>query len=431
MKVAIRLFSQASAAALLLCGAAPAWSAGGATADINARIEHVLSRTPLIDGHNDLPDALREQLGDEAARADFSGRAGTPITKLQTDIARLRKGLVGGQFWSVWIDYSLTGADAIERTLEQIDLVHTMVARYPDTFAMAGTANDIVRIHKSGRIASLIGIEGGHQIGESMAALRQFYALGVRYMTLTHARNNAIGDAATENPVHNGLSPFGREVVTEMNRIGMLVDLSHVSPDVMRQAITLSKAPVIFSHSGARAVTEHPRNVPDDVLKMIVERDGVVMVNFYSGYISNAYNQWKADEAAENARNNAPPFRGLYIGQPERAKAALDAWLAANPRPVTTVKDVADHVDHIVKVAGINHVGIGSDFDGVNGEMPQELASVADYPNLFAELIKRGWTDAMLAKLAGGNVLRVMRKAEAVAASMKAAHHSAPVTSKP
>jgi membrane dipeptidase len=416
---AFSLYLQLTAATALLCAASPVWSAADISPATGARIERVLARTPLIDGHNDLPEVLREELGDQASLADFSGRTGTPIAKLQTDIARLRKGHVGGQFWSVWIDVSITGPDAIKKTLEQIDFVRTMVARNPESFAMASTADDVVRIHKSGRIASMIGVEGGHQIGESMAALRQYYALGARYMTLTHSRNNALADAATENPVFNGLSPIGRSVVTEMNRIGMLIDLAHVSPDAMRQAITLSKAPVIFSHSGARAVTEHPRNVPDDVLKMLVEHDGVVMVNFYSAYINNAYNHWKADEAAEIARTNAPPFGGLYIGQPEKAKAALDVWRVAHPRPVATIKDVADHLDHIVKVSGIDHVGIGSDFDGVSGETPVGLASVADYPNLFADLIKRGWTDDMLGKLAGGNVLRVMRKAEAVAASMK------------
>jgi membrane dipeptidase len=432
MTRAFNLNFQMTAATVLLCTASPGWSAGDVSPAANVRIERVLAKTPLIDGHNDLPETLREELGAQAPLADFSGRAGTPIAKLQTDIARLRKGHVGGQFWSVWIDVSITGPDAIKKTLEQIDFVRTMVARNPDTFTMASTADDVVRIHKSGRIASMIGVEGGHQIGESMAALRQYYTLGARYMTLTHSRNNALADAATENPVFNGLSPFGRAVVAEMNRIGMLVDLAHVSPDTMRQAITLSKAPVIFSHSGARAVTEHPRNVPDDVLKMLVEHDGVVMVNFYSAYINNAYNQWKADEAAEIARTNAPPFGGLFIGQPEKAKAALDTWRAAHPRPAATIKDVADHLDHIVKVAGIDHVGIGSDFDGVSGETPEGLASVADYPNLFAELIKRGWRDDMLAKLAGGNVLRVVRKAEAVAASMKDApvgNQSAPTHS--
>ncbi len=380
-----------------------------------ARAKQVLERVPVIDGHNDLPWELHDKFGEKAPMVDLDGMDGTPIAKQQTDVRRLRAGHVGGQFWSVWIPTTVTGADAIKLTMEQIDLVKSFADRRPDVFAAAGTAKDIERVQKSGKIASLIGIEGGHQIGDSIPALRQFYALGARYMTLTHSSNNALADSATDNPKYNGLSPFGRTVIQEMNRIGMLVDLSHVSSDAMRQAIALSKAPVIFSHSGARAITEHPRNIPDDVLKSLKVRDGVVMVNFYSGYVSNAYNRWNADRGAEIARFNAPPFGGLYIGQPERAAEALAAWEKEHPKPVVTVSDVADHLDYIVKVAGIDHVGIGSDFDGVDGVLPTGLSSVADYPNLFAELIRRGWTDAMLAKLAGGNILRVMRGAEKVA----------------
>jgi membrane dipeptidase len=395
--------------------ASPVWAETIADRVALAHAAEVLERTPIIDGHNDLPWELREKLGDDARKVDLSGAAGTPITKMQTDIKRLRQGHVGAQFWSVWIPAETLGADAIQRTIEQIDLAKSFAAKRPDTFAPAQSVADIERLRKSGKIASLLGIEGGHQIGESLPALRQFYALGVRYMTLTHSKNNALADSATDDPKYKGLSAFGRDVVKEMNRIGMLVDLSHVSPDTMRQAIALSKAPVIFSHSGARAITEHPRNVPDDVLASLKDHDGVVMVNFYPGYVSNAYNRWNADRGAEIARFNAPPFGGLYIGQPERAAEAMTAWDKAHPKPVVTVSDVADHIDHIVKMAGIDHVGIGSDFDGVGGETPSNLASVADYPNLFAELIRRGWTDDMLAKLAAGNILRVLRKAEKVA----------------
>ena len=404
--------------AALLCAVAPARSASALDDATASRISRVLTATPLIDGHNDFAYELKDKFGNKLWSTDLSGTPGSPITRLQTDIKRLRQGQLGGQFWSVWVPVSITGAEAVRATLVQIDIVRGLVDRYPQTFALASTADDIVRIHKSGRIASMLGVEGGHQIGESIAALRQFYALGVRYMTLTHTSNNALADSATDNPVHKGLAPFGRAVVTEMNRLGMLVDVSHVSPEVMRQAITLSRAPVMFSHSSARAVTDHPRNVPDDVLQMLPLRDGVVMVNFFAGYVSNDLNQWIADQAAETARYNAPPYAGLYIGQPERAAVALAAWEKAHPRPVVTVKDVADHIEHIVRVAGIDHVGIGSDFDGID-MTPDGLASVADYPNLFAELIHRGWTDPMLAKLAGGNLLRVMRKAEAVSASMK------------
>lgn len=380
-----------------------------------ARAIRLLERTPVIDGHNDLPWELHDKFGEQATSVDITGTFGTPITKQETDIKRMRAGHMGGQFWSVWIPSTVTGADAVKLTLEQIDVARSFTRNNPSVFAEAQTAADIERIQKSGKIAALIGIEGGHQIGDSIPALRQFYNLGVRYMTLTHSNNNALADSATDNPKHKGLSPFGRQVIEEMNRIGMLVDLSHVSPDTMRQAIAQSKAPVIFSHSNARAIAEHPRNVPDDVLQSLKTRDGVVMVNFYSGYVSNAYSRWDADRGAEIARFNAPPFGGLYIGQPERAAEALAAWDKVHPKPVVTVGDVADHLDHIVKVAGIDHVGIGSDFDGVQGETPAGLKSVADYPNLFAELIRRGWTDTMLAKLASDNILRVMRGAEKVA----------------
>jgi membrane dipeptidase len=385
---------------------------------VKRRIERVLAQTPLIDGHNDLPWEIRAKHGSALWSLDLSGAAGTPITQQETDIVRMRAGQVGAQFWSVWIPVSVTGAEAIKMALEQIDVVRGFPVRYPNTFAQAYTAADIQRVHRSGKIANLIGIEGGHQIGGSIAALRQFYGLGVRYMTLTHSSNNELADSATDNPKHNGLSPFGVAAVKEMNRLGMLVDLSHVSPDTMRQAIAVSKAPVIFSHSNARAILDHSRNVPDDVLLSLKERDGIVMVNFFSGYLSPEYNQWLADKAAETARFNSPPFGGLYIGQPERAAAALEVWAKAHPRPVVNLTIVADHIDHIVKIAGIDHVGIGSDFDGVDAEVPIDLRSVADYPNLFAELIRRGWTDDMLGKLAGGNLLRVMRKAETVAASL-------------
>ena len=405
-------------AVALLCAAMPAHCASSLDEATASRITRILTATPLIDGHNDFAEALHEKFGNKLWSTDLTGTPDSPITKLQTDIKRLRQGHLGGQFWSVWVPVSITGAEAVRATLVQIDTVRGLVDRYPETFALASTADDIVRIHKSGRIASMMGVEGGHQIGESIAALRQFYALGARYLTLTHTTNNALADSATDNPLHKGLTPFGRAVVTEMNRLGMLVDISHVSPEVMRQTISLSRAPVMFSHSSARAVTDHPRNVPDDVLQMIALHDGVVMVNFVPGYVSNDMNHWIADKAAETTRYSSPPYDGLYIGQPERAAAALAAWEKAHPQPLVTVKDVADHIEHIVQVAGIDHVGIGSDFDGID-MVPVGLASVADYPNLFAELIHRGWTDAMLAKLAGTNLLRVMRKAEAVSASMK------------
>jgi membrane dipeptidase len=304
-------------------------------------------------------------------------------------------------------------------TLEQIDLVKQMCARYPHDLAMAYTAADIVRLHKAGKIASLIGVEGGHQINNSLAVLRAYYDLGARYMTLTHATNTAWADSATDNPVHHGLTPFGKEVVREMNRLGMLIDLAHVSPDTMRAALAVSEAPLIFSHSSARALVDTPRDVPDDVLRLVAANGGIVMVNFYPGYVSEARRRWEADRSAEQARYDSPPFGGLYIGQPERAAAALAAWEQAHPKPPVGIGDVADHIDHIRKVAGVDHVGLGSDFDGI-AETPAGLDGVDKFPALLTELKRRGWPDGELAKVAGANLLRVMRSAEVVSARLRA-----------
>jgi membrane dipeptidase len=303
-------------------------------------------------------------------------------------------------------------------TLEQIDLVKRMAARYPDDFTMAYSAADIRRIHKSRRIASLIGIEGGHQINDSLAVLRQFYDAGARYMTLTHTDNTAWADSATDAPKHAGLTPFGVEVVKEMNRVGMLVDLSHVSPDTMKAALAATAAPVIYSHSSARALDDHPRNVPDEILRAVATNGGIVMVNFAPAYVSSARNQWEADHAAEAARFNAPPFGGLYIGQPERAHAALVAWEAQHPRPAATLAQVADHVEHIAKIAGVDHVGLGSDFDGIP-DAPVGLEGVDRFPALLEELMRRGWSDRDIAKLAGENLLRVMASAEETGARLR------------
>lgn len=404
----------------------PAASAQAADAALSARIDRVLATTPLIDGHNDLPWAIREGFGNAAgvdlsrntANLPLKSQDGETLTPLMTDIPRLRKGHVGGQFWSVWIPATVTGPAAVKMTLEQIDIVRTMVARYPQDLQMAWSADDIMRAFKAGRVASLIGVEGGHQIDNSLPVLRQMYALGARYMTLTHTLNNDWADAATDAPRHHGLTPFGRAVVHEMNRLGMLVDLSHVSPDTMRAAIEASAAPVMFSHSGARALDDHPRDVPDDVLQMVARNHGIVMATFATAYVSPASNRWAADRAAEQTRFNAPPYAGLYIGQPERARAAMAEWDRAHPRPVVPLALVADHIEHIRKLAGIDCVGIGSDFDGID-DTPQGLDGVDKYPALLKELARRGWTDAELGKLAGGNMLRVMRAAETVAARLQ------------
>jgi membrane dipeptidase len=403
--------------ALLIALALPA-----AAADAQ-RIARILAQTPLIDGHNDLPWEIRSRFASDLARADLSrSTVGLPAPEgsppLMSDIPRLKAGHVGAQFWSVWIPAETQGPTAVQMTIEQIDLVKQMCARYPQDLAMAYTAADIVRLHKSGRIASLIGVEGGHQINNSLPALRAYYELGARYMTLTHFANIAWADSATDNPVHHGLTPFGREVVREMNRLGMLVDLSHVSADTMRAALAVSEAPVMFSHSSARALVDHPRNVPDDMLHLVAANGGIVMVNFYPGYVSEARRRWEADRAAEQARYNSPPFGGLYIGQPERARAALAEWERAHPKPAVGIGDVADHIDYIAKVAGVDHVGLGSDFDGIP-EAPAGLDGVDKYPALLAGLAQRGWSDADLAKLAGGNLLRVLAKAEEVSARLR------------
>jgi membrane dipeptidase len=332
-----------------------------------------------------------------------------------TDMARLHQGHVGGQFWSVYIPSEVTGDAAIRATLEQIDIVKRMVKAYPNDLELARTADDIVRIHKAGKIAALIGVEGGHQIGGSLAALRQFYDLGARYMTLSHFKNNEFADSATDDPKWHGLNDFGRIVVREMNRLGMLVDLSHVSPETMSDALDTTKAPVIFSHSDARALADHPRNVPDDILKRLPANGGVVMVNFYAGHLSEPCRQWDAQHAAEGASLDT-----LYVGQPDIRKAKLAEWEKAHPAPTIDVGLVADHIEHIAKVAGYDHVGLGGDLDGIPYDgAPPGMNSVSGYPLLFAELIRRGWSDENLAKLAGGNLLRVMHRAEAVAASMK------------
>lgn len=410
---------------LFAFGLAQAKSPASSTdAELIARVERVLARTPLIDGHNDLPWEIRTRedvvdLNIDHSKLPVPADAAKDYVGLMTDIPRLRAGHVGAQFWSVWIPTTTTGPEAIKTTLEQIDIVHNMAAQYPQAFAMAYTADDIVRIHKAGRVASLIGIEGGHQIGNSMAALRQMYTLGARYMTLTHSSNNDWADSATANPQHDGLTGFGRAVVGEMNRLGMIVDLSHVSAKTMKDVLGMTRSPVMFSHSGARGLIDHPRDVADDVLRLVAKNRGVVMVNFFPGYISQERARWNSDRAAEATRYNSPPFFGLYIGQPERAAAAMAEWERLHPPPTVTLADVADHLDYIRNIAGVESVGLGSDFDGIPNT-PVGLEGVDKYPALLVELARRGWSDADLAAVAGGNMLRVMRANEAVARKLQA-----------
>jgi len=379
---------------------------------VQTRIDRILKQTPLIDGHNDIAEQLAENY-----KRDISGLAsGTDQRQphpLMTDMARLHQGRVGGQFWSVYINGAITGDAAIRETIEEIDTIRRMIDAYPKDLELARTANDVVRIHKAGRIASMMGIEGGRQIGGSLAALRQFYNLGARYMTLSHNQTTEWADSATDDPKYDGLNPFGVQVVHEMNRIGMLVDLSHVSPATMKDAIAASRAPVIFSHSSARALVDHPRNVPDDVLQLLSANGGVVMVNFVPNFISDAMWKWGAEKDAEEAR-----LKSFHRNSTAEVEAGVKAWVAAHPHPVVTIATVADNIEHIAKIAGYDHVGIGGDLDGIDDTV-EGLSGVEDYPSLFAELIRRGWSDQNLAKLAGGNVLRALRQAEAVSASMK------------
>lgn len=378
---------------------------------VQARIDRILKKTPLVDGHND----IAEQLADNYQQSVEGLASGTDKREkpLMTDMARLHRGRVGGQFWSVYIEGTYTGDEAIRRTIGQIDIVDRMIAAYPNDLERALTADDVVRIHKRGKVASMIGVEGGRQIGGDLAALRQFYRLGARYMTLTHNQTTEWADSATDEPKYDGLSPFGIKVVQEMNRLGMLVDLSHVSPATMRDAIEASRAPVIFSHSSAAGLNPHPRNVPDETLRLLPANGGVVMVNFVPVFLSRAVWEWGAAQSAEEAR-----LKSMHRASKSAVEAGMKAWENAHPRPSTDVTDVADHIDHIVKIAGHDHVGLGGDFDGIPFT-PAGLTGVETYPLIFAELIHRGWSDENLAKLAGGNVLRALRTTEAVAASMK------------
>ena len=386
-------------------------AAAQATADsaLLARARHILAQTPVIDGHNDLPSQLLENAGGDPARADIAHAQ----PRFHTDLPRLRAGGVGAQFWSAYVtvDSIPTGA-SLRHALREIDMVHRLTARYPD-LELARTAADIERIQREGRIASLIGVEGGHAIEGSLAALRMFYELGVRYMTLTHNATIGWADAASDQARHGGLTEFGEDVVREMNRLGIFVDLSHVSPATMHDALRVSRAPVIFSHSSARALVDHVRNVPDDVLRLVPANGGVVMVTFVPGFISRAAMAWSArrDSVAETLRDR--------LDDASEIDRRVRAWVEANPEPRASVTDVADHMDHIREVAGIEHIGIGSDFDGIS-TVPRRLEDVSTFPVLFAELLRRGYSESDLRRIAAGNVLRAMRQVEAVAGQLRA-----------
>ncbi len=378
-----------------------------------------LKAAPVWDGHNDVPEQLRDRTGDMLEGFDFTDTRNTARNgkvAMHTDLARLKKGRVGAQFWSVYVDYKLPEPEAVRQTIEQIDTIKRLVAYYPGEMVLATSAGDVERAWKAGKIASLIGMEGGGSIGGSLAVLRQMHALGARYMTLAHYKTTAWADSSNDVPINGGLSDFGKQVVREMQRLGMLVDLSHCSEGTMNDALDVAGAPVVFTHSNARALDGHPRNVPDAVLDRLKANGGMVMVTAVLNFVSEDYRGWAADRAGEEAR-----LKSLHTGFADRVALALAAWTAAHPAPAVSVTQIADHIDYIVKRIGIDHVGIGGDFDGTD-ETPKGFDDVSAYPNLFAELARRGYSQANLEKISSRNTMRVLRAAEAYAA----AHRSNP-----
>ncbi|HYD23726.1 MAG TPA: dipeptidase [Croceibacterium sp.] len=376
-----------------------------------------LEAAPVWDGHNDVPYQLRQRFGDVIAGFDFADTRDTgpsdPDGKnrvMHTDLARLAQGRVGAQFWSVYVDNAQPEAEAAVDTIEQIDVTKRLIARYPDRLALALSADDVQQAMDRGQIAGLIGMEGGHSIAGSLGVLRQMYDLGARYLTLTHNKNTAWADSSSVDPQHDGLTGFGEQVVREMQRIGMLVDLSHVSEATMNDALDVAEAPVIFSHSGARAVVDHSRNVPDEVLRRLKDNGGIVMVVALPSYLSETVRQWAAERAGEEAR-----LKSLWQGNPDGVKAGLAEWERLHEKPVASFLDMAEHIDHIREVAGIDHIGLGGDYDGMDSG-PAGMEDVAGYPTLFRELARRGYSQADLEKIASRNMMRVLREAEAYAA---------------
>ncbi len=377
-------------------------------------VHRILREVPLIDGHNDLPWQFRKYCSNNIDALDLRVDCSKGHPKLATDIPRLRKGGLGGQFWSVYIPPSFTNSVGPQAVLEQIDMARQIINKYSDTFELALTADDIERIFHSGKIASLIGMEGGMSIDNSLATLRMTYLLGARYMTLTHTKNLDWADAATDKPLHHGLTAFGEDVVREMNRLGMLVDLSHVTEETMVAALKVTKAPVIFSHSNARALCDHERNASDAVLKMLKENNGVIMLNFYPEYLTESVRANYVKGKVEKER-----LKKLHPHNSALVEKELDKWEEQHPpAKKATLLDVADHVDHIRKVAGVDHIGIGSDYEGFGGP-PEGLEDVSCYPALFAELLHRGYSEEEIKKIAGLNVIRVLRDAEKVAADLQ------------
>ncbi|MBI4912642.1 MAG: dipeptidase [Acidobacteria bacterium] len=388
----------------------------GAEDPLILKARQILRETPLVDGHNDLAEQLRDRFKNRLATVDLGADSGKLDPPMQTDLPRLRRGGVGGVFFSAYVPASVHGGAAVSYLFEQMDVIHRVVGRHPGALVLARTAGEVEAAHRSGQVAALIGIEGGHALGNSLAVLRQASLGGARYLTLTHVKHNDWADAALwpgvedEPPRHHGLSPFGQEVVRELNRLGMLVDLSHTSVETMRAALRVTAAPVIFSHSGARAVCDHPRNVPDEVLRSLARNGGIVMVDFVPGFLTEAYREWDNRLAIPEWSR----LEKLHPKDPVKVIQALNAWKKLHPPPQTSLRDVADHIDHVRKVAGIDAVGIGTDFEG-SDDFPRGLEDTSCFPALLAELLRRGYTAEEVAKVAGKNLLRVLRQAEAVA----------------
>ena len=381
--------------------------------DYRAKALKILKQTPLIDGHNDLPWQLRKRSKGELNKLDLTGDTAKLDPPMQTDLSRLREGRVGAQFWSVYVPASLTPPQAVQATIEQIDVVKRMVERFPKQLGLALTARDVVRLHRQGKVASLIGMEGGYSIGHSLAVLRQMYALGARYMTITHSKTTPWADSATDAPQHGGLNDFGEAVIQEMNRLGMIVDLSHVSADTMRDTLRISEAPVLFSHSGAGGVCPHPRNVPSDILNQVKENGGVIMVIFLTGYLDCARFEWWAALSGEKAR-----LKVLYPHRPAAVEEGMTTWRNTHPAPQVGLMKVIEHIDYIRDRIGAAHIGLGGDFDGM-GPGPVGLEDVSKYPDLVAKLLQRGYSAEEVKGIVGENTLRVLRGVEETAKRLR------------
>ncbi len=407
----LSLFAAGSALALMLGSAGSV--AAQSVSSPEKMAQEVLAKSPVFDGHNDVPWALRARVGNVIGDFDFrdtSQRQDAGEGKMHSDLLRLRAGRVGAQFWSVYVPSNANEQISVQQTIEQIDVMKRLIAKYPKDLGLAQNSGELEAQMKAGKIAGMLGIEGGQSIGSSLAVLREMYGMGVRYMTLTHGKNTPWADSATDAPQHGGLTDFGRQVVREMNRLGMIVDLSHVSADTMRDALAVTKAPVMFSHSGVRAVNDHVRNVPDDVLPLVKANGGIIMVVFLPSFLDSEVSDYDYRRAGEEAR-----VKYQYRGSPEKVVEAMKAWDGANPLPLTDAAKVADHIDYIKRSIGIDHIGLGGDYDGMDSG-PLHMEDVRGYPVLFTELAKRGYSAEEMRKIASGNMMRVLKGVEAYAA---------------